>query len=75
MGEDENLEFLRATLPSEQADERSSRFRRTRYTNDRCKQPSLDHDYEQPNLATLGRTADKFPNPTGSGQRSVRRNH
>jgi hypothetical protein len=63
MGEDENLEFLRATLPSEQADERSSRFRRTRYTNDRCKQPSLDHDYEQPNLATRNQSRGRACEP------------
>jgi hypothetical protein len=68
MGEDENLEFLRATLPSEQADERSSSFRRTRYTNDQCKQPSLDHDYEQPNLATRDKAADEFADPTRSAE-------
>jgi len=63
--------FERRCRPSSQTS--ANRFRTTRYTNDQTKQPSLDHDYEHPNLATFGDAADEFANPTGLSNAEIGR--
>jgi len=64
VAQDEDLQLLRATPAAEQTDEREQVP--DNEIDKRPEQAALPHhDDEQPNLATLGRAADEFANPTG----------
>jgi hypothetical protein len=73
VAEDEDLQLLRATRPSEQPNEREQAPHDEIDERPDHAAPSLDQDPRAPNLASPTRrgAADAFPSPTRNGVRMI----